>query len=243
MDSKLVPWIVIGVLGVFLSGTCYRLNGVQRARNVAVANHQAALDTTRRYLVRETESLSRLVHQEEIETDGLADILNTTKDSITALLLALKDRDIEHLVAVQALHFEFDSVTRENASRNADLVTTSRTGDEFRIVAIDIDSAAITGDIDISVPLDTAKNWEIEYLRLRVKPFDAVYTLGCAGNNAVVAAQAPEWVSMDLKPGRVDDEVCNPPQRISPLGSIFSFSPGNVIWGVVGVVGGFLLGR
>lgn len=241
--KKLVPWIIVAGLVLFLGGTCARLQGVQRDRDIAAANYEAALDTTRRHLVGENESLSQLVEQREFEAEDIAGILGVTRDSIGALLAAIEDREVDHLAAVQGLEFRLESVTTENASLNADIIALSRTGEGFRVVAVDIESDHIRGDVDLSIPVDTTQAVDVEFVRLTVDPFTAVYTVGCSENLAVVAAQAPPWVNMDLEGGTVDPDVCNPPAPGGGFGSIFSFSPSNVTWAVAGAALGFLIGR
>ena len=242
MNWKLVPWIIVAGLILFLGGTCARLRGVQRDHDIAVANHQAALDTTRRHLVGEQQALTRMIEQREFGADDLAEILGIKQDSIMALRLALKDREINHLVSLQELHVSFDSVTRENVQLNRDILTTSRTGEEYRIVTVKVlDDEVIKGDLAISVPTNPELPSEVEFTALRVDPFDITYLLGCSDNVAVVDVQAPPWANMSINPGAVDPDVCNPPQPLARVGSILSFEPGNVLWGVLGGVAGYLL--
>ena len=58
---------------------------------------------------------------------------------------------VRDVALLQELWVAFDSVTLENASLNADVLTLSRSGAAFRVVAIDIEGPPISGDIDISI--------------------------------------------------------------------------------------------
>lgn len=232
--KKILPWLVVAAVTLFAGATCYRLDGIDRKKNVAEANARQALDTTRVYLVGENQGLSRLVQQTAIAVDALG----------AALEVAFADREVEHVAAVQALTFAFDSVSRENADLNADLLTRSRSGAAFRVVAIDITGPPISGDVDISVPADTTQPAEVEFVRLIVEPFDLTYALGCADHDAVVAVDAPAWIRLGLVPGRVDPNVCNPPPPRRPFGDIFRLSPSNLVWGGgMAVLVWMLLGR
>jgi hypothetical protein len=243
--NKLLPWIVVTGLVLFAGGTCARLESAERTRDVAEANHRVALDTTRQFLVDDTRALNRLVTQRQIRVDSLSGILGTTKDSITALLLALKDRDIDRLIAVQALDFRMDSLTLANVSLNNDVTTLTREGAVERVVGLDIESEHIRGDIDITIPSDPDDDIDIEFVSLAADPFTVFYTISCSGTDAVVAAQAPDWINMTLREdaSQVDPNICNPPSRLSAPGSVFSINAGKVTWGVAGAALGFLLGR
>lgn len=234
--GRIAPWVVLAAVTGFAGATCSRLDRVARDYVLADANRRAALDTTRRSLVGENQGLTRLAAQQSIDIGELDAVLGRSGDSIAALERALEDRDVDHLAAVQVLEVAFDSVSMENAELNADLTTRSRSGDVFRIVAIDIKGPPISGDVDISVPADTTRPVEIEFVRLVVDPFDLIYALGCADHDAVVAVGAPAHVKIRMVPGAVDPNVCNPPPRRRPLIDIFRFSPSNVTWGVAGVV-------
>ena len=234
--KTVVPWLVVAAVTLFAAATCGRLDRIARDRDVADANRRAALDTTRRHLVGEKQGLSRLVEQRAIDLRELGAALGRSGDSIAALERALEDRDVEHVAAVQVLQVAFDSVSRENAELNADLSTRSRSGDAYRVVAIDIEGPPISGDVDVSVPADMTRPAEVEFVRLVVEPFDLVYALGCAGHDAVVAVDAPAHITLGLVPGRVDPDVCNPPPRRRPLLDVFRLSPSNIAWGVAGAV-------
>ncbi len=234
--KAVLPWLVVAAVTLFAAATCSRLASVARDYDVADANRRAALDTTRRHLVGENQGLSRLAEQRSIDVDELGAALGRSGDSVAALEAALEDRDVEHLAAVQVLEVAFDSVSRENTALNADLLTRSRSGDAYRIVAIDIEGPPISGDVDVSVPADTTRPAEVEFVRLVVDPFEIVYALGCADHDAVVAVDAPAHVTVGLVPGRVDPNVCNPPPRRRPLLDVFRLSPSNVVWGIAGAV-------
>lgn len=241
--KQLIPWILAGVGILFAAGTCTRLANVERDRDVAQANQRAALDTTRRHLVGENQGLSRLVRQDEIEIDELGALLGKAGDSIAGLEKAFEDRHVRDVALLQELWVAFDSVTRDNASLNADVLARSRSGAAFRVVAIDIEGPPISGDVDISVPADTTQPAEVEFVSLVVAPFDLVYGLGCSGHDAVVVAQAPAHISLELRPGQVDPDVCNPPAPRQWLGDVFRLSPSNVVWAGLGaVVARLLLG-
>ena len=242
---KLLPWTLVTGLLFFAGGTCARLDSAERDRDVAEANHRAALDTTRQFVVGETRALNRLVTQGQIKVDSLAGILGTTKDSITALQLALKDREIDRLMAVQALDFQLDALREENVSLNNDVMTLTREGAVERVVALDIQSEHIRGDVDISIPADPTDSVDVEFVDLAFDPFTVIYALSCSGTDAVVAAQAPDWVNMTLREdaSQVDPNICNPPSVLSGRGSLFSIDVSNVTWGVAGAALGFLIGQ
>ena len=238
--KQILPWLVVAAVTLFAGLTCHRLETVARNYVVADANRRAALDTTRVHLVGENQGLSRLVEQASIDVDELGVALGRSEDANAALARAIEDREVEHVAAVQALELAFDSVSRENAVLNADILTRSRSGDAFRVVAIDIEGPPISGDVDVSIPADTTRPAEVEFVRLVVEPFELTYALGCAGPDAVVAVGAPAWISLLLRPGRVDPDVCNPPPRRRPFVDIFRLSPSNVVWGVAGAVLGWV---
>lgn len=239
--KEIVLGLVLGGLVLFAAGTCSRLANAGRDLDVAQANERAAVDTTRRHLVGENQGLSRLAEQRKINFDELAAVLG---DSIGALEQAFDDRHVRDVALLQELWVAFDSVTRDNASLNADLLTVSRSGAVFRIVAIDIEGPPISGDVDISVPADTTQPAEVEFVSLVVEPFELIYGLGCAGHDAVVAVQAPDHIQLELKTGRVDPDVCNPPPPRQWFGDIFKLSPSNVLWaGLGGAIAWVLGGR
>lgn len=240
--KNFIPWIVVAVVVLFAAGTCSRLSNAGRELNISNANHRAAIDTTRRHLIRENQGLSRLVEQRSVSMNQIAGVLDKAQDSVVALLAVLKDRGVEHLAVVTGMKVAFDSVTKENVSLNADLITQSRTGETFRVIAIDVEGPPISGDIDISVPADTTKPAEVEFVSLVIAPFDLVYGLGCSEHDAVVVAQAPEHITLGLVPGVVDPSVCNPPPARQWFGDIFKFSPSNAAWGILGAAAVFFLG-
>jgi len=240
--KNIIPWAVIAALLVFAAGTCNRLTNAGRELNISEANHRAALDTTRVHLVLDNQGLSRLVEQRSINMRQIANVLKTADDSVAALLVALKDRNVETIAAVQGMRLTLDSLTKENQDLNADLVTRSRSGEVFRVIAIDIEAPGISGDIDISVPADTSQPAEVEFLSLIVHPFDILLAIGCAEHDAVVSIQAPAHIQMSLIPGAVSPTVCNPPAP-GLFGDMFRLSPSNVVWGLAGAVAVGLLTR
>ncbi len=238
--KTLIPWIVVAAVTLFAGATCSRLAGAGRELNVADANRRAALDTTRRSLVGAFQGVTRLLEQRTIERDGLGDALDLSEDANAALARAIADRAVDYVAVIQAMHVGFDSVRTENARLNADLLTRSRSGDAFRIVAIDIEGPPISGDVDVSIPADTTQPAEVEFVSLVVEPFELTYALGCADHDAVVALGAPAWISLQVRAGRVDPDVCNPPPPARPFIDIFKLSPSNVVWGITGAVLGWV---
>ena len=95
---------------------------VTRGRDAAVADHRAALDTTRQYLVRERDSLNSLVQQQEIEARIAEESITALNSFIVnqqAVIDSLRDRGAE-VVPPQGdtvdLQPVVDSLEREVAS-------------------------------------------------------------------------------------------------------------------------------
>jgi hypothetical protein len=244
MKRELWTLLVIGVAVLVISLLLVRLSNVGRELTIAEANTLAAQDTTRQHLVGENQGLSLLVEQQSIDIDDIGAVLGTSQDSVKALTTALEDRDVDHLAVVQAMHIAFEEVTAENVQLNADITTMTRDGQAVRVVALDVESDGVSGDIDISVPLDSTQATEIEFVKLTVHPFGVTYAIGCEETNAVVAVQAPAHITLTLTPGIVDPAVCIPPGRtLGWVSDIFSLSPSNVLWGAAGALSVLLLVR
>lgn len=232
-----VKWAVLIAAVLTAAGSCGSFLFAQRNLDVAEANVRAAEDTVRTVRADNQTARSGLVAQHTIALGNVQELLRLNREELTSTSLALEDRDADHIVAVNAMEFSFDSIALENVELNADLMTLSRSDESFRVVALDIVGPPISGDVDISIPSDTSKSVDIEFVRLKIEPFRAIYTIACAGHDAVVVAETPEWVNMELQPGAVDPNVCNP-LPVS-LGA-FDFKP-DLGMGL-GAAGGFVLG-
>ncbi len=241
MKREMIAWAAVGVLALGIALLFLRLSHVGREVEIAKANVIAAHDTTRKHLVGDNQGLSRLVQQREIEIKDIGAVLG---DTVKALTKALEDRNVDFLAVVQAMQIAFEEVTARNVQLNADITTLTRDGQAVRVVALDVKSDGVTGDIDISVPLDSTQATEIEYVKLTVQPFDVTYAIGCQEGNAVMAVQAPQHITLTLTPGIVDPAVCIPPgTSLGWFGDIFTVSPSNVLWGIAGALTVLLLVR
>lgn len=241
---KLWQIILIVVASAALTVQTIRLAAAHREVKIADANVLTAIDTTRKHLVGENQGLSRLIQQRDIQVEDIGALLGTSQDSVEALTTALEDRDVDHLAVIGGFQVAFQELMTSNAQLAADINTMTRDSQAVRVVAIDIDTLGIVGDIDLSVPVDSTQPAEIEFVSLQVQPFDLRYAIGCEENNAVVTAQAPAHITLGLVPGRIDPGVCIPPgPKFGGLGDIFSLSPSNVVWGLAGALSVLLLVR
>lgn len=201
----IIPKWALGLLIVFLIGTtsgfAYAWRGESRARRVAEANERAALDTTRMHLVDSLAAYSRLVEQRSIDIENLD----------AALQVAIRERDAE-AVAFNRLQFRFDSLVTVGQTPVTDTVFVDPQGDSIRQAEFTQIGPPIEGSQTVQVGPRRLGNPITLDSRLRVSPFAASYSLGCAESDAVVSWSVPDWVNASFEAGLVDPAICTPLQ-------------------------------
>ena len=217
----------VGAVGILAA----QLAKVNREKSIAEANLRAKSDTVRIYEARDssqTMAANLFQLQQEIDSDSIAELE-------TALGVATRDLDIEHMVLTEAT-IEIDRLQKSLDTAMTELTNVlNPVGRPERIAVYQFDTTFVQTDVVVVVPWDTSQSIEVELVTI-YKPIDIGYSLGCTPEkDAVATFEFPAGMMITPHLGQVDDEICHPK---SPFFTM-DFNLGSLIYGGVGFGLGF----